>query len=345
MTANETRWGVVGHEWAVATLSHHIHTRRLQHAYLLSGTPSIGKQTVAVAFARALFCTKTNSPCPSPTYCRTCSLVARHKHPDVHMLSPVETGSFINTGKISIDAVRELVHRLSLKPIETNRRVAIISNFEAAARPAADAMLKTLEEPPGNTIIIITTDNLASLPSTIVSRCTQLPMRPLLCSTVERALCENWGASREHSATLARISGGRLGLAVRSLSDDTIHENRSAQLSGLLNILPASRVDRFVFAKNLTKDREALFATLDLWASWFRDVMHVAADANTPLINIDKQTEIAFAANQLTAGGAARAVSAVRTAQTQLKRNANSRLVIEVLMLEIPHIKVSHNSL
>ena len=75
-----------------------------------------------------------------------------------------------------------------------------------------------------------------------------------------------------------------------------------------------------------------------------RDVMHVAAGANTPLINVDKQKEIAFAANQLTVGEAVRAVSAVRTAQTQLKRNANSRLVIEVLMLEIPHIKASQSS-
>ena len=260
------------------------------------------------------------------------------------MLSPLDTGGFISTGKISIDAVRELVHRLSLKPVEANRRIGIISNFEAAARPAADALLKTLEEPPGNAIIIVTTDNLANLPSTIVSRCTQLPMRPLLCSVVERALCENWGASKEHSATVARISGGRLGLAVRSLSDDTVLENRSAQLSCLLNVLPASRVDRFVFAKGLTNDREALVATLDLWGCWLRDVMHVAAGANTPLINVDKQKEIAFAANQLTVGEAVRAVSAVRTAQTQLKRNANSRLVIEVLMLEIPHIKASQSS-
>lgn len=344
MTANESRWGVVGHEWPVATLSHHIRTGRLQHAYLLSGTSSIGKQTLAVAFTRAMLCTKTEGPCHDSIYCRTCSLVATHKHPDVHMLSPVETGRFISTGKIGIDAVRELVHRLSLKPLETKRRVAIISNFEAAARPAADALLKTLEEPPGNAIIIITTDSHSSLPSTIVSRCTQLPMRPIPFSVVERALCEHWGASSEQSATLARISGGRLGWAVRSLSDETINENRSAQFSDLLSLLPASRVDRFVIAKDLTKDREALFATLDLWGCWWRDVMHIAADANTPLINVDKHTEVTIAANQLTAGEAARAVTAVHTAQAQLKRNANPRLVLEVLMLEIPRIKVSQSS-
>ena len=340
MTVNESSWGVVGHEWAVATLSHHIRTGRLQHAYLLSGTGSIGKQTLAVAFARAILCTKKDSPCDNSKYCRTCGLIASHKHPDVHMLSPVGTGEIINTAKIGIDAVREVVRRFSLRPLEAKRRVAIISNFESAARPAADALLKTLEEPSGNGVFIITTENHYNLPPTIVSRCTQVRMRELPYSTVKRALCDHWAASSEQSEILAHLSGGRLGWAVRSLSDETIHENRAANISRLHNLLPASRVDRFVIAEELTKDREALLTALDLWGCWWRDVMHIAAGTSTSLINIDQSEEVRFVANQLSSGEAARAVASVCTAQAHLTRNANPRLVLEILMLDIPRIKV-----
>ncbi len=333
-------WGVIGHEWAVATLAHQIHGGRVQHAYLISGASAIGKHTLAMAFARALLCEEEKAPCAEPNQCRSCTLIAGGKHPDVRMLAPVISGNIIKTAKIGIEPIRELIRQFSLRPMETERRVAIITDFEAAGRAAADALLKTLEEPPGNGVIILTTESVADLPPTIVSRCARIALRPLQRAVVQSALRELWGCAPEQADLLARLSGGRLGWAVDLCIDESVLEARAQRLSELRTLLPASRVERFAYADELRKDRGALVATLDLWSCWWRDVMHMAASASTALTNADRSADLSVAAEQLTASEAARAVASVRAAQARLERNANARLALEVLLLDLPHISV-----
>ena len=342
MTAatNEAKWGVVGHGWAVATLAHHIRAIRVQHAYLFTGARAIGKRTLAVAFARALLCRQPNPPCSEQNQCRVCMLIAAGKHPDVSILAPVISGKIVGSVKIGIEPIRELIRQFSLRPLEADRRVAIITDFEAAGRPASDALLKTLEEPPGNGIIVLTADSCADLPPTIVSRCARVALRPLPCGLVKQVLSERWGAAAEQAGMLARLSGGRLGWAVELLQDDSALETRAARLSELRALLPAARVERFAYAGELCKNRRELTAALDLWACWWRDVMHVASGAPTPLTNADRRADVLLAANSLTTPEAARAVASVRAAQARLKRNANARMVLEVLLLDLPRISV-----
>ena len=334
-------WGVVGHEWALATLAHHILAGRVQHAYLFTGAAAVGKRTLAVAFARALLCEEGNAPCAEANQCRTCTLIAAGKHPDVRMLAPVISGKIIKTAKIGIEPIRELIRQFSLRPMETERRVAIITDFEAAGHAAADALLKTLEEPPGNSIIILTAESAADLPPTIVSRCARMALRPLQRAVVQSALSELWGCAPEQAELLARLSGGRLGWAVDLRSDESALEARAQRLSELRTLLPAARVERFAYADELRKDRGALVAALDLWGCWWRDVMHVAAGANTAITNADRSADVRLAADQLTAAEAARAVASVRAAQARLEHNANARLALEVLLLDLPRISVA----
>ncbi|MDP6793336.1 MAG: DNA polymerase III subunit [Anaerolineales bacterium] len=337
---NDANWSVIGHDWAVATLAQHIRSGRVQHAYLFTGAKAIGKHTLAVAFAQAMLCTEASSPCAEPNQCRSCMLIASGKHPDVRMLAPVVTGKIIKRAKISIEPIRELIKHFSLRPMEAERRVAIITSFDAAGRAASDVLLKTLEEPPGNSVIVLSTESAASLPPTIVSRCTQIALRALPISLVQQALSARWGAAAEQAELLARLSRGRLGWAVSLLSNESALETRAERLSELRALLPAARVARFAYAEELCKDREALVATLDLWSCWWRDVMHVAAGASTSLTNADRSADVHFAAKQLTAGEASRAVASVRAAQVCLEHNANARLALEVLLIDLPRISV-----
>ncbi|HJO33589.1 MAG TPA: DNA polymerase III subunit delta' C-terminal domain-containing protein [Anaerolineales bacterium] len=334
-------WGVVGHEWALATLAHHILAGRVQHAYLFTGAAAVGKRTLAVAFARALLCEEGNAPCAEANQCRTCTLIAAGKHPDVRMLAPVIGGNIIKTAKIGIEPIRELIRQFSLRPMEAERRVAIITDFDAAGGAAADALLKTLEEPPGNAVIILTAESAADLPPTIVSRCAQLALRPLQRAVVQSALSEFWGCAPEQAEFLARLSGGRLGWAVGLRSDDTALKARAQRLSELRALLPAAHVERFAYADELRKDRGSLVVALDLWRCWWRDVMHVAAGARTPLTNADRSADVRLAAGQLTAAEAARAVASVCAAQARLEHNSNARLTLEVLLLDLPRISVA----
>ena len=101
-------WPVIGHEWAVATLANAINTDCLRHAYLITGAPGIGKYTLAMAFIQALLCSEAISSCGE---CRTCSLIAHCKHPDVEVITPVISGKIIKTGKIAIEPIRKLIYR------------------------------------------------------------------------------------------------------------------------------------------------------------------------------------------------------------------------------------------
>ena len=334
-TSKEGSWRVVGHEWVTTSLSNHITTQRLNHAYILSGPDSIGKLTLAIDFARAIMCSSD----PFCGNCRSCDLISEHKHPDVCMVMPALSGKHIQQNKISVDKIRELIYQFALKPIEADRRVAIIQNLEMAGRQATDALLKTLEEPPGNAVFIITTDNLSDLPETIVSRCVHFALKPLSSAMVKRELISRWGTNDEEASFLSRVSGGRLGWAVMLKQDKEALIDRSTKISGMVALLPKSKVDRFSYVEGIHKDRVQVVSTLAMWQSWWRDVMILASGANNSAIsNIDYHNEIQKVASQVDVAKAANTISAIRNTLEALRKNANAKLALEVLMLQIPTV-------
>ncbi len=335
--SNSSEWRTVGHEIVIGALTNHIMSGRLRHAYLFSGPPSIGKSTLATDFAKAICCTDNlGIPCG---VCRPCRLISASKHPDVVEINPNTSGKSIMRERLSVDDIRSAIYRFTLNPVELNRRVAIINNFETASKLASDAILKTLEEPPGETIFIISTDNAASLAETILSRCVVFRLNPIPFTVVEKALINSWGANDQKARFLARISGGRIGWAIRLLSDDKTLEDRSTKLIELINLLSLSRVGRFAYADKLRKDRQQAVKTLALWEGWWRDVMISSTGTNSPEIsNVDYKTEIHFIAEQLDTTKIANTLLAIRKTQKDLQKNANARLALEVLMLQIPTV-------
>ncbi len=328
-------WKLIGHERAVTALARDIHTGRLRHAYLIAGPAGVGKRTLATAFIQALLCKQANAPCGE---CRACKLVAHGGHPDVIGVAPAVSGKFIKTEKIVIDRIRELIRTLSLKPVEADRRIALVTNFETANEEAANAFLKTLEEPPGNAILLLTTDQPEALLPTIVSRCEPITLRPLPTATIQDALVERWRVPTERAELLAHLAGGRLGWAVNAASDGDVLERREGRLNELRNLLSATRTARFAYAELLARDRDALRETLELWLGWWRDVLLIASKATTQPVNIDQAESLRRAAQKTGLDSAAKAVEAVQRTLSLLSRNANARLALEVLLLDLPKI-------
>lgn len=330
-----TSWNLLGHDFAIAALQRDIQDDRLRHAYLIAGSAGLGKRTLALAFIKALLCEKQTG-C---TECRPCKLVASGNHPDLFTIAPVISGKLIKSEKIGIDRIRDVIKALSLKPTEANRRIALVTNFETASEEAANAFLKTLEEPPGHSILILTTDNLESLLPTIRSRCEVITLRPLPTALIREALIERWHVLDDRAGLLAQLSGGRLGWAVNAIEDEgQLLERRAQRLEELGQLLKGSRATRFAYAESLAKDRQALKETLDLWLSWWRDVMLLAANANTPPINRDHQAALQQAADSLGPDSAAKAVESIQRTLALLPRNINARLAVEVLMLDLPRL-------
>jgi DNA polymerase-3 subunit delta' len=325
---SEQRWPVIGHEWAVGQLSRAIQHGRMRHAYLFTGPSQIGKTTLARAFAMTLNCTGETPPCGE---CRACKLIAKEGHPDITTIEAEEEG-----GTLKIDLVRGLQQIVALRPYEARYRVAILKRFHEANPNAQDALLKTLEEPSPHTVLIVTANSADSLLSTIVSRCQPLRLRPLAIDTVRQALEWEWNAPQDVAKTLAQISGGRIGWAIRALADTTALDRRIAALDTLDNVLQGNRRDRFKLAEQLAKDKAELFYLLEVWVGYWRDVLLRATRSQVPVTNYDRRTRIEALAQHAGLDQIETALLATRRTLDYLGKNVNTRLALETLMLDYP---------
>lgn len=331
-------WNMLGHEWAVEMLHQHAARGDARHAYLFCGPPGLGRRTLALRLTQALNCTEPIAPGIPCGTCRDCRQIGAMQHPDLNVIQALDDeGRPKEGGTLKVDQVREVQHALSLKPFQAKYRAALFLRFQEANDNAANALLKTLEEAPAHAILLLTADTPEQLLPTIVSRCEILRMRALPVGVIEADLLDR-GVDAERARLLAHISGGRPGYARRLVDDAAVLEKREERLNDLQTLLSAPRVEKFSYADKLAKEKDAMRRTILIWLSYWRDVMLRVAQAETPLTNIDRNMEIEFLAARLDLSTARRVVSDLESALEKMDRNVNSRLLAEVLLLDLPKI-------
>jgi len=331
---------VIGQDRALELLRRSLDNGRLAHAYLFTGPPHVGKMTLAVNLAQALNCEKENRPCGE---CQPCLRTAAGNHPDVQIIgrpSGADAGDGGSKKEIGIAQIRELQHSAALQPYEGKYRAYIIDGAEYLNEESANCLLKTLEEPPPTVLFILLAVQENRLLPTIVSRCQRVELFPLPASVIEKALVAHWQAAPEKARLLSRLCRGGIGWAVSALRDESLLEARSQNLDRLLELTGASLQQRFSFAASLAaqygKNRNAVEETLNLWLEWWRDVLLVREDCSQFVTNIDREAGLRSYAECYDLIDIRGFMEAVRAALQQLEQNANSRLVLEVLMLNIP---------
>lgn len=324
---------IVGHEAIKSYLQRSVSARRVAHAYAFVGPQGIGKFLVARAFAQALLCPRVENGVPCG-HCRTCGQVQRLRHPDLHLVQPAD-------GAIGIDRVRELQRELSLKPFEAERKVAVVDEADALTDAAQNSLLKTLEEPPGETVLIMVAANPNALLPTVRSRCSILRFQPVSPDRIAQWLSAR-GVAEEQARLAAAICGGSLGAALAAVERDYVAmrervarwiSDLSARATGLRAVL--------LIGEELEAERERVDEYLNLFFLWLRDLLLLSEGMAASVANQDAKQRLESQARGLSSAGLSRALVEVDRARKRLRANANFRLTVDLMLANVQRSLIS----
>src|SRR5579859_5500648 len=335
ITAND--WNIVGHEHAINGLRRAILSDRVRHAYLFTGPEHIGKALLARRFTQTLLCTGGPDPAVAPqnpcNTCLSCRKVMHNNHPDVHYIARPADRQFI-----LIDQVRALQSYTSRKTLEGRRNVFIIDGMHEMNVQSANCLLKTLEEPEPDVVLLLTAPDPSQLLPTILSRVQQIPMNLLTTTQIKTALEQQWEVEAEEATLIAALAAGRMGWAVQAVEDDDLLAERKAQLEALAKLRMVSKVQRFDIAQRISGDSDKARAVLELWLLWWRDMVLAANDCLDLTVNVDMRNILKQQAARVGTSEAERMVRALLATMEALDQNVNPRTALEVLMLDLPKL-------
>lgn len=259
---------IIGHQNNVTQLQNAVASQRIAGAYLFSGEQGVGKETVALFFAGLILCedrTEGMEPCAN---CRACRKIISGNHPDLQIIRP-------DGAQLKIDQIREMQQQISYQPLEGPRKIYIIANAEKMNNYTANSLLKTLEEPPAASTIIVLTENINSILPTIRSRSQILTFYPMSIVELANALVESYSIAKEDATNAAVMSRGIVGKAITLVEKGISESQEVPEILVETDALAAFRLAE-QFEKNLD--------SLDELITWYRDLQLVQQDAPEELI-------------------------------------------------------------
>jgi DNA polymerase-3 subunit delta' len=309
-----------GHSRQVRILQAMLRSGNLPHAFLFTGIEGIGKRTVAEGLVKALNCLALSGDFCGQ--CLPCRKIEKLSHPDVQVVEPEKN-------VLKIEQVRALQQDIVLKPLEGRKKAVIIDQAETMNAQAANCLLKTLEEPPEDTVLVLIARAVSDMLPTVLSRCQLLHFSPLCDEDIAALLAEK-GIDAKQAARLLPLAQGSLQRALLFAGTDFIsrREKIAARLgdgaSGALQL-----------AADLAEDGEQLPLALEFLESWYRDLLVLlegAADAR--LYNADLSDELARSAAGATRAGVLEKIKKLRRLQTGAAFNPDMQLGLETVLLQ-----------
>lgn len=353
-------WGPHTESLAGRTVATMIASGRLPHALLIAGPVGVGKCDLAIRTAQALLCESSQSEGP----CRECRTCLRLHDPGQPSLDPQHTDVEVigpgalcaesdhdhrNTRTIGICVIRRIEHVATLAPFEADRRIIIIDPADALTADAADAFLKTLEEPPDRVHFILLTAQEAQLSETIRSRCRTVTLAPLPTSQLD-AWLEDWASdtgaslpeSAEQRAELARLARGRPGWLQANLREGDPITLRNAQIDDAVRIANADRAERLnwsdqLVGRSVTPQAVAnVELILDAWTDWWRDLWLFLTEQQHSLTHTSQRGRIAQIAPLYDQQHITQFLEHIQRTRALIQQGVNARLALDVLLLDIP---------
>ncbi|NIQ01396.1 MAG: DNA polymerase III subunit delta' [Nitrospinaceae bacterium] len=325
---------ILGQEQPVQIIRKSLQNRSLSHAYLFYGPDSIGKKLAAIELAKALNC-DTRGPENSCDRCSSCRKIEERTHPDFFLLEPEKSSPSAREGWIKIDRVRDLQKKLMFLPYQGTTKVAVIDSCEQMNPQAANTFLKTLEEPPGHTVLVLVSANPFQLLPTLVSRCQGIQFHPLAPEVVTRIL-EKVGPDLplEKRQFLAQRCGGRID---RALDESGAHSAECRdELVDLLGTLSFDRMDAvFRWCRTWSRRPEELQNLLEELLHLVRDLAVMKTGSSSPKVlhNRDLRERLTPLAARTSLPALLHMFDAAYQTKFALTGNANAQLSLETMLI------------
>jgi DNA polymerase-3 subunit delta' len=331
---------IPGQERAKRILTRALSANKPPHAYLFYGAQGLGRFETALALTQALLCKEREAD--SCGVCSACTRVAKENHPDVIVVRPESrkgTKEWIidpDLGTIRIEQIREFQRWVAVRSFEGGWKVGIFEGADKMNQAASNALLKTLEEPPPASLLILVSPTRSQLLPTIVSRCQPVHFAPLPREDLEAFLAERPEILEEELPLVSALSGGSPGKAL-ALDSEWVTGTRREWIDRLRALLasgPEGVLSEFADDLNRSGD---LLDVLDLYEGWYRDLLVCRVDVPERIVNRDYMEEIAEASAEKDPAEMISGIESIRKARRDVLGpfNLNKLSVMEGLLLEL----------
>ncbi len=308
---------IKGHSKQINMLEELIRQKKANGGFLFTGPEGIGKGMVAKILAKAVNCSVGGLD--SCDNCPSCLKIDKGNHPDVHIIECE------NSETIKIEQIRQLQKAIYLMPFEAKTKVFIIDNAHKLTAEAANSLLKILEEPPGNSLIILITSAPGKLFKTILSRCKSLRFAAFDRSALQKILEADYNLRPMDAHFLAYFSEGRIGDSIRLKDTDIIADKQKL-------------IDAFVYSRQFSPEvmdlqkREQVRFALGILSCWFRDIYLIKTGVSyQELINNDRKDDLLKIMNRYTFVDLDEVFQAISDSLLYLEQNVNVKLLVSNL--------------
>ena len=317
---------IVGHSKQLETLRLALAHGRLHHAYLFVGAAGLGKKTIGLSLAKAIHCSVG-----SRDFCGECADCARIQdgnHPDVRVIEPLA-----GKKEISIQQIRELEKELNLRSFSGNKKIVILDPATLMNLSAQNALLKTLEEPPNDSLLILIAASVGELLPTLRSRCLRVSFAPLAQDQVAAFLVSEKKVPVEEAKLLAAMSKGSLE-AVAAVDSQELLARRHRWIVLLLRVASGDYRTAAETAEALAGNKEESLRFLEWAESWYRDLLVYTVTQNQQdVVNVDMLPQIEQLAAAVELEHLLARIAEAKGAVVAMQRNLNRRMVLENLLL------------
>ena len=319
---------ILGHGRQVEVLKRAMERNRLHHAYLFVGPDGVGKRTVALSLALAIHCTQGDHD--SCGQCENCHRIRDGNHPDVRVIAPEA-----NKREITIQQMRGLQRLLEFRSYSGKKKVAIIDPAHQMNYHAQNSLLKTLEDPPGDALIILVANSTGRLLSTVLSRCLRLCFAFLPVGDVAAFLVRQQGTPQDQATVLAVLTGGSLGEALACDAGELLDE-RNQWIERFSSLSRSDYRGLVSLAEEMARDRETALRSLQWVREWYRDILiQQTTGSASEMKNSDLVHKIRDAASKQSLNHTLSVLSQMGGVAGKLQRNYNRRLVLEDFFIRV----------